>query len=368
MVKELPAGAVAESHQVAVLIELFSSGAVVGALDEVLAGSGVTLDRTAATRGRCNLTLVDDGSLGIVPLDPTGGTLLETGKQWSRQGAFNRVIVTGESTSTDTAPPRAVATDDDPNSPTYYFGPFGKVPRFYSSEFITTAEQAADAAAGILANELGTTQQVSFGAVADPTLEPSDLVRLARKQTDFDLAPYGTELRISRGIEFTNRIELVRLGVFRIDELEIVEHAGEQALRLSGLDRSASVSDAKFEEPYEVAAGTLFTTAIQALILHAIPDAVFDFASTALTTPKLVAQEGEDRWAFAQGMATAIGTELYFGREGEAVLRPVPTAVGEPVATLAEGADENHVIDSLTIPLEAEGSMSGQTRATLIEA
>lgn len=115
-----------------------------------------------------------------------GGVLVSAAKSWTRQGAFNRVIATGEGTALGGAPPRGVATDDDPFSPTFYGGPFGRVPRFYSSSWITSSDQASDAASGILRAELGTTQQVSFGAVVNPALEPGDVVRVTRERTGVD--------------------------------------------------------------------------------------------------------------------------------------------------------------------------------------
>lgn len=113
------------------------------------------------------------------------GLLLSGSRRWTRQGAFNRVIATGENAGAG-APVRGVATDDAPTSPTYYGGPFGRVPRFYASSLITTDDQAADAAAGILARELGTTQTVDFGAVVNPALEPDDLVTIRRPRLGID--------------------------------------------------------------------------------------------------------------------------------------------------------------------------------------
>lgn len=118
-------------------------------------------------------------------IEGEGGVLLTAGRRWTRDGTFNRVIATGENTGVGT-PVRGVATDDNPLSPTYYFGPFGKVPRFYTSSFITTAAQALDAAQGILNKELGTSQTVTFGAVVNPALEPNDIVKITRQRAGID--------------------------------------------------------------------------------------------------------------------------------------------------------------------------------------
>jgi hypothetical protein len=85
-------------------------------------------------------------------------------------------VATGEGADTAT-PVRAVATDDGINSPTRWGGPFGRVPRFYSSPTITSESQAATAARSILAKESGLPYSVEFGTIANPALEPYDPIR-----------------------------------------------------------------------------------------------------------------------------------------------------------------------------------------------
>lgn len=194
-------------------------------LGTVTEGS-VTLDATAATRGRCDLRIVDDGSLGLIPADP------------------------------------------------------------------------------------------------------EDL-----------FAPYGNEIQVERGVIYADGTEeLVSLGIFRLDEVEVQDTGESLTIAVVGLDRSAVIIDARFEDPYEVAAGTAYTDAIAALLEAADPDIVLNFAESELVTPKLAAEEGSDRWEFAQSMATSMGMELFFDGDGECVLRPVPGG-GLPVATIAEGED-----------------------------
>lgn len=105
------------------------------------------------------------------------GVLVAMSRSLSREGVFNAVVATGEGADT-IAPARAVAIDNNPHSPTYWYGRFGKVPRFYSSPFITTNTQAFNAASSILRQSLGLPYNVSFGAVPNPALEPFDPVRV----------------------------------------------------------------------------------------------------------------------------------------------------------------------------------------------
>ncbi|MBM0274139.1 DUF5047 domain-containing protein [Micromonospora tarensis] len=105
------------------------------------------------------------------------GVLLDLGRRLTRVGAHNGVIASGEGADT-AAPARALVVDATRDSPTQWGGRFGKVPRFYSSPFITTDGQAWTAAASLLMAELGLPYSVDFEAVPNPALEPFDTVRL----------------------------------------------------------------------------------------------------------------------------------------------------------------------------------------------
>jgi hypothetical protein len=113
------------------------------------------------------------------------GVLIEMSRQLSREGVYNAVIATGEAADTDN-PARGVAVDDNPNSPTWWNGRFGKVPRFYSSPFITTNAQAKTAASSLLRKSLGLPYSVDFGMVPNPALEPLDPVLV--RYSDHDAA------------------------------------------------------------------------------------------------------------------------------------------------------------------------------------
>ena len=106
------------------------------------------------------------------------GVLVSLGRQLSRDGVYNAVVARGEAAS-ETAPAYGVATDNNPASPTFFGGPFGRVPRFYSSPFIVTDAQAVQAAEGILQRVRGLVYQVDFSAIPNPALEPLDPVRVS---------------------------------------------------------------------------------------------------------------------------------------------------------------------------------------------
>lgn len=135
--------------------------------------------------GICVMEPYAPGSAVAELVEGDGGLLLEAGRSWTRQGAFNKVIATGENPDNDEVY-RAEAQDDEALSPTNYDGPFGRVPRFYSSPYIVSNDQATDAANTILAKELGTTQQINFGSIVNAALEPYDVVRIKRTDLGVD--------------------------------------------------------------------------------------------------------------------------------------------------------------------------------------
>jgi hypothetical protein len=101
------------------------------------------------------------------------------------EGHYNAVVVTGESPELAT-PVRAVAYNTDPNSPTQWGGPFGKVPMFYSSEFITTVAQAQQTANAMLAKELGMEAQLEVTGLVNPAHEVGDVCAIRRLASGVD--------------------------------------------------------------------------------------------------------------------------------------------------------------------------------------
>lgn len=118
------------------------------------------------------------------PTDPVwdvtagaGGVLVSAKRELTRVGVYNAVVATGESAD-DTSPARGVAIDNDPSSPTYYYGRFGPVPRFYSSPLLLNDAMAAAAAETLLRQSLGLPYSVDFTSIPNPALEPLDPVRI----------------------------------------------------------------------------------------------------------------------------------------------------------------------------------------------
>jgi hypothetical protein len=105
-----------------------------------------------------------------------GGVLMNVEIGNTREKVYNAVSVSGESSSSDTPPVWGWAADDNPASATYWGGEYGHVPRFYSSQFLTTEAQCVSTAQSMLAESLASNRTVGFGSTTVPFLEAGDLV------------------------------------------------------------------------------------------------------------------------------------------------------------------------------------------------
>lgn len=105
------------------------------------------------------------------------GVMTASERTISREGVYNAIVVLGEGAD-ELNPVRAVAYDAQETSPTFFGGPFGRVPRFYASPFITTQEQAENAAVNMLRKFLGAPYDVGASSIPNPALKPYDPIRV----------------------------------------------------------------------------------------------------------------------------------------------------------------------------------------------
>jgi len=160
-------------------------------------------------------------------------------------------------------------------------------------------------------------------SIADPTLAPS------ASDTTGPLTPYGTELYVRRGIRFPDgTTEWVPLGYFSIQSVN-ADLRGD-VVKVTGVDRSRRVADAKFLTPAQSVTSNNVPTEIARLITGAIPGAVVNnLTGSTASTPVLTWDN--DRWAAIADLAASIGAEVFVNADGQFVIRPIPAITG-PVA------------------------------------
>lgn len=105
------------------------------------------------------------------------GTLAAASRTVSAEQVFNAVIATGQSAD-DQLPVRAVAIDNNPASPTFFFGDFGQAPTRYESPLIRNQDQGNAAALARLRRSLRAPYEVMVTAACNPTLRPYHPVRI----------------------------------------------------------------------------------------------------------------------------------------------------------------------------------------------
>lgn len=108
-----------------------------------------------------------------------GGVLLAASIELDRAPAYNKWIHSStNAANTDTYTGSAV--DDDPASPTYYYGPFGRKPKFFTSEFYASDAQCAAGAVADKARSVGVARGLQFAMVPNPAVTAGEVVLVQR--------------------------------------------------------------------------------------------------------------------------------------------------------------------------------------------
>ena len=115
-------------------------------------------------------------------LDGEGGLLVDVQRKISDEKAVNYVWASGESSLLQ-LPLRSIAIDQDPESPTYYKGPFGVSSAMEPGRKSTTTQAQADLAAKTYLNWFhGGDDSTTVKAVPNPSLDVGDVIRIRRQR------------------------------------------------------------------------------------------------------------------------------------------------------------------------------------------
>jgi hypothetical protein len=162
------------------------------------------------------------------------------------------------------------------------------------------------------------------------------------------LNPYGTELRVYRGINYGSAEELVPVFRGRIDSVDD-HNRFDGVAEVACSDQGADLNDARFLIPRAAPAGVATTAEMTALIAEAIPDA----AILRLSSHDGAVASGllwdRDRGQAVDDLATSIGVDVWAGPDGTWRITD-PANVDQPaVWTLADGANGTIVTDQRTV-------------------
>lgn len=107
-----------------------------------------------------------------------GGVYITGSRGMSSDKVSNGVLARGENTSANVPPVSYLATDSDTTSPTYWGGPYGRRPAFYSSSTLTTLAACTNAARLKLVAAKAPNASGDFSSLPNPALEPGDVLRV----------------------------------------------------------------------------------------------------------------------------------------------------------------------------------------------
>lgn len=118
--------------------------------------------------------------------EDANAVLLSVNRSMSDEPGYNGIILTSESNTLE-APIKVEVWDDDPASPTFAQGPYGRVPKFVSNPYVVEMTQAAKAAYAELLKTVGGTEELNFAIIPNPAHEPGDIVRVVRPLSRTDM-------------------------------------------------------------------------------------------------------------------------------------------------------------------------------------
>lgn len=165
--------------------------------------------------------------------------------------------------------------------------------------------------------------------------------------TGFDtLTPFGNELRLYRGVRYSDGTEeYVPLGVFIMTDIDITDSNEGVEIDIQGEDRSLKVSRNKWLEPYQVTNGSL-EDAIEDILRDRFDDIQTNFPTTNVSINQVLlgAENENDPWKDAVELCELVGFDLFFDANGIATMRQFPNLDGSVVVASYREGDNNKII------------------------
>lgn len=154
-----------------------------------------------------------------------------------------------------------------------------------------------------------------------------------------DLAPYGNELFIERGIEYGNgQREWVGLGYHRIDNPD-QDDAPRGPIQISAPDRMAGIIDARFLTPRQFSATMTRGALVQQLIGEVYPAATISWDDAGVRDGQVgtTVTADRDRFGTLKDLITSLGKVGYWRYDGVFRVETPPAIGGAPSWTVKSG-------------------------------
>ena len=188
---------------------------------------------------------------------------------------------------------------------------------------------------------------------------------LTPSATNLNLAPYGNEIKLFRGINYGDGTsDEVPLGVFRITETQVSYNEDAVSISITGDDRAKAIMEKPFSTAFTIGTSTNFADAILNVVSDRLGNALTNIAPTSYATPSsgfgraLGFGVESNPWADISEIARAIGHEAFFDAYGTFTTQPIPSLdTTSAVATYADGSDG--VTVSIDRTLTSDSSSNG---------
>ncbi|HEY6116829.1 MAG TPA: DUF5047 domain-containing protein [Candidatus Dormibacteraeota bacterium] len=132
-----------------------------------------------------------------------GGVYVRANRGMTSDRVYNGVLARGENSSDNVAPVSSLVVDTDTASPTYWSGPYGHRPFFYSSPTLTTVAACTNAAALLLAKMRAPNASGDISSLPNPALEPGDVLRIVHPDGSRELQQVASfSVPLSEGGDF----------------------------------------------------------------------------------------------------------------------------------------------------------------------
>lgn len=169
------------------------------------------------------------------------------------------------------------------------------------------------------------------------------------------LAPYGNEIFVERGIEYSpGRTEWVGLGYFRIDTPE-QDETPSGLIDIAAPDRMQGIVDGRFLTPRQFSSTLTRGDVVNTLITEVYPAAVIEWDSSSVRDAALgrTIVADQDRYQTLYDLVTSLGKIGYFDYRGIFVVRSPAVVTGTPSWTIDAGS--NGVLVKMSRAITREG-------------
>jgi Domain of unknown function (DUF5047) len=356
--------AIAKSHSMGLLVEVLRDGLVIEEITAVTGGS-VTLDAKAAIRGRLDLTLVDDGTLDLIPT-LAGDSLAPYGNELRVSRGVNYPDGTSELVTLGVFRINDTDVSDGPDTLTIQIAAMDRSARIADARFEdpTTITQGVNVATQIL----NTIQAVYSDVVYDfaATTHTTGHMTVEEGSDRWELCQHFAS---------NAAMELY----FNGDGTLILRAEGQGAAAATlaeGVDGVLLSSSRRwtrqgtFNRVIATGENTGETAPVRGVATDDNPLSPTYYLGTFGQVPRFFVSQFFTTSQQALDTANAmllkeLGTtqSVNFGSLVMPQLEPNDVV---RITRERAGIDEDHVIDAVTIPLTADQSMTGTTRATQV--